>query len=127
METGPKARLEREVMVELWGMRLKEQKETPFTSTEMVGQGYDALMEALAGDPSRLDRFIQDMAPAAWSQGLRSYNLILAFLAFRQVARDMGWPDKKLVRLDDLIYQAVLVITRLFEEFLSLPPTSPRD
>lgn len=113
---------DRELFITLYATKLKELRETPFASRDIrelertSDRFLHAIESALQRDRSSLERYIEHLVLQRGREGFRSWQVLLSFEAFRDVAKLVSSVLGDFVAVDDLLHWCMLRFVRLYEE-----------
>ncbi len=113
---------DRELFITLYATKLKELRETPYASRDIrelertADRFLHAIETALQRDRSSLERYIEHLVLQRGREGFRSWQVLLSFEAFRDVAKLVSSVLGDFVPVDDLLHWCMLRFVRLYEE-----------
>ena len=117
---------QRELFVSLYATRLKELRQTPYAQCDIreleriAERRLDAVERALEGDRTSLERHLQQTALMRGKEGFKAYHVVLAFDAFRDVAKAVRWRRcEDFVKADDVLHWAVTSYVQIYEEVMT--------
>jgi len=117
---------QRQLFISLYATRLKELRQTPYAHRDIreleriAERRLESIERAVEGDRPSLERHIQQTALARGKEGTKLHHVVLAFEAFREVAKKVRWRRcEDFVKVDDVLHWAVTSYVKFSEELMT--------